>query len=352
MMQRLKTIGIACLVLALLGAFIYSPHAGQDPALKKQKLWTVLHSLGAPYPDYYTEDLLDTAYIRRGKEIFHQGRTTTLNGQRSSYQSIHYTCSSCHNDQIEDPDLRKSDPDARLQLAKKDSIPFLQGTTMYGSVNRSSWYNGDYDKKYGDLVKPARKDIRGAIRLCATECAQGRKLKDWEMTSLLAYFWNIQYTLKDLKLDPATLTLLAGAQQLSTKEKAKLQESLQAHYLNYSPATFSEVPKSKWEGYPVEGKLEDGKAIYRLSCMHCHEAKQAEASNYLVLDYSQLSFQYLKKHLARNNGKSIYTMIRKGTYAQYGHEPYMPHYPLERMSNQQVESLRLYIEQMAEGKQP
>ncbi|RMF22347.1 MAG: cytochrome c, partial [Bacteroidetes bacterium] len=37
-----------------------------------------------------------------------------------------------------------------------------------------------------------------------------------------------------------------------------------------------------------------------------------------------------------------------GTYAIPGHKPYMPHYPLERMSKQQVEDLRAYIEQQCE----
>jgi len=75
-------------------------------------------------------------------------------------------------------------PEARLTYTAERGLPFLQGTTMYGAVSRETYYNGDYDKKYGELVKPARHDIRGAIQLCAVECAQGRALKDWELESI------------------------------------------------------------------------------------------------------------------------------------------------------------------------
>ena len=39
---------------------------------------------------------------------------------------------------------------------------------MYGTVNKVSWYNGDYFKKYGALVKPANQSLKEAIHLCAT----------------------------------------------------------------------------------------------------------------------------------------------------------------------------------------
>ena len=92
-------------------------------------------------------------------------------------QSKHFVCTSCHNIQKEDPDLSIADPQARLEYARDMELPYLPGTTLYGAVNRTSFYNGDYEKKYGDLVKPARNNLREAIQLCAVECSQGRALR-------------------------------------------------------------------------------------------------------------------------------------------------------------------------------
>ncbi len=44
---------------------------------------------------------------------------------------------------------------------------------------------------------------------------------------------------------------------------------------------------------------------------------------------------------------SIYHIIREGTYSEAGHKEYMPLYPLEKLSHQQVEDLRAYIEKEA-----
>ena len=55
------------------------------------------------------------------------------------------------------------------------SMIFLscRGTTFYGITNRETWYNDDYYKKYGDLVKPANENLVEAVQLCAMECSQG-----------------------------------------------------------------------------------------------------------------------------------------------------------------------------------
>ena len=48
--------------------------------------------------------------------------------------------------------------------------------------------------------------------------------------------------------------------------------------------------------------------------------------------------------ITKDSHFSLYQIIAYGTYAIPGHKPYMPHYPLERMSKQQVEDLRAYVE--------
>ena len=90
--------------------------------------------------------------------------------------------------------------------------------------------------------------------------------------------------------------------------------------------------------------MERGKALYELSCLHCHQG--GGVSGY-VLDRKRLSFKHLRNNITKDSHFSLYQIIRYGTYALPGHRPYMPHYPLERMSNQQVEDLRAYIEQEA-----
>ena len=79
-----------------------------------------------------------------------------------SFISKYYVCTTCHNLEIEDPDLRVSDPETRLTFAKENDLPFLQGSTFKGIVNRESWYNDDYVKKYGDeKIEIAHKDFTG-----------------------------------------------------------------------------------------------------------------------------------------------------------------------------------------------
>lgn len=131
------------------------------------------------------------ASVGRGREIVTKGFTRSASGRKTSRISKHFVCTSCHNIQREDPDLSVIDPQARLEYTNDIGIPFLQGSPFYGIVNRDSFYNDDYYKKYGDLVFAARDDLRQSIQLCSTECSQGRKMKKWELESVLMYMWTL-----------------------------------------------------------------------------------------------------------------------------------------------------------------
>jgi len=111
--------------------------------------------------------------IELGKRLFHDGFSLTRNGRRAKRLSKHFVCTSCHNVEKEFSSALENDPQERLNYALQNDLPFLQGTSMYGAINRTTYYNGDYYKKYGDLVYPAQKDLKEAIQLCAIECAQG-----------------------------------------------------------------------------------------------------------------------------------------------------------------------------------
>jgi mono/diheme cytochrome c family protein len=51
----------------------------------------------------------------------------------------------------------------------------------------------------------------------------------------------------------------------------------------------------------------------------------------------------LKKKLYNKNRFSIYEIVRKGTYSMPGAVPYVPDYPKEKLSDQQIEDLVNYI---------
>ncbi|MEZ4826537.1 MAG: cytochrome c [Bacteroidia bacterium] len=305
----------------------------------------VLETLGESAPAHRLpgESAQALMIIKQGEDIVKRGRTIGPNGKLSPYVSKYFICTNCHNIEQEDPDLTSRDPELRLIYVREKNIPFLQGTTFDGIVNRESWYNDDYVKKYGDLVKPAHEDLREAIQLCAVQCSQGRPLESWEMRAVLAYFWSLQFTLGDLQLsDHEMAQLRAGSSNMA--HYASLRTLIRSKYLQTSPAHFADAPPDKDKGYGLEGDPEKGKALYELSCLHCHNANGV--SEY-VLDHSEMSFRNLEKKIPKDSHYSLYQIVRYGTWAQPGHRPYMPHYPLERMSNQQIEDLRAYVEQMS-----
>lgn len=304
----------------------------------------VLNALGVNLPAERPSNM-NKEMVQKGKALIHKGRAENPDRKMGAYISKYYDCTSCHNTVVEDPDLSESNPEDRLAYARKNNIPFLQGTTLKGVVNRESWYNGDYEKKYGDLVKDARNSLKGAIHLCATVCAQGRELKNWEMDAILAYLWSIEYTLGDLGFTGKEIKPLEKQAGTSGKNKEVIKK-IKGRYLQASPATFSDPPENKQTGYKHEGNPEKGEAIYRQSCQHCHFP---DGVSDLVLDTDRLTMKKLLRNKDKENEKSFYHIIRHGTEAYPGHRPYMPLYPQERMSNRQVEHLRAFIEKKAGG---
>lgn len=300
-------------------------------------LYDVLRSLGAPE----RADIMVRPVPGASAEA---GRKLVLEGIRpkGGQQSPHFKCTSCHNVVKEDPILTDSDPVNRLAYARKNSLPFLPGTTLWGAVNRESYYNGDYEKKYGDLVKNARHDLRGAIQLCATECAQGEELNEVEMESVVAYLHTIGLKLQDLP-ESAPSEVVINAAIEAKGDNSGLITSLRTNYLLASPATFVYPPKDRKAGFPVTGNrdLEGGKAIYQLACLHCHEDQRY---SFFELAENQFHYDFMAKHFPRYTRYSTYQVSRYGTSPIPGKRAYMPHYTKERMSDGQIEDLRAYLE--------
>jgi mono/diheme cytochrome c family protein len=328
------------LFIVIVGAFV-SPKKHEMPWNDETPVSKILRDHGDPMPLHYS-DVFTAEEVKRGEEIITKGFTTDPDGKTSTRISKYFKCTHCHNIVIEDPDIKISDPERRLTYAVSKDIPFLPATTFYGVVNRKSWYNGDYVKKYGALVQPARDTLVNAIQLCATECSQGRKMSDWEIKSVLAYFYSIEYKIKDLNLTPGDWKLIHDASHTrSSDDYAKVVAMLKSKFLNASPATFANPYDKTDRVFGEGGNALNGEKIYKYTCQWCHRANGGVTN--FTIDDEKITFRFLKKKLKKNSKFSVYYMIRKGTYAVPGHRPYMPNFSLERLSKQQLEDLVAFI---------
>ncbi|NJK82889.1 MAG: hypothetical protein HC912_02810 [Saprospiraceae bacterium] len=191
------------------------------------------------------------------------------------------------------------------------------------------------------MVKAARNNIREAIQLCAVECAQGRRLEDWEVESILAYLWTIGLKISDLNVSAEELKRINEAINNASKNE-ELIAILKSKYRQGMPATFAAPPEDRQQGFTaLQGNPENGRKIYDLGCKHCHEGMRY---SFFELDDAQNTFQFLDRHLPRYTRYSMYQVTRYGTPPLPGKGAYMPQYTLEKMNNQQVEDLRAYIE--------
>lgn len=333
---------ILALIIAVVIGLGFTKDTKLPPFSVEDSLSEILVKLGdSPRLNKYPRKQVNGVSAQVGESIVKNGFSAKPNGDHSKQQSKHFVCTSCHNVVKEDPELAFLDPQERLIYAKEKGIPFLQGTTLYGAVNRENYYNGDYEKKYGELVEPARNDIRNAIQLCATECAQGRALEDWELESILAYLWTIDIKMGDLGLAGEEVDFINSVLQGQDDSRSEAIELLEDKYAKSSPATFTYPPDDRKKGYGLVGDPANGELIYELSCMHCHNKQRY---SYLHLDKHSLSLHHLKRYISGYTRHSIYQVIRWGVPSKSGKRSYMPQYTQERLSDQMVEDLRAYLE--------
>ena len=154
-----------------------------------------------------------------------------------------------------------------------------------------------------------------------------------------------ELTLDDLVLNDNEAQLLQGAIESGGEAMSAIQ-IIESKYLKGSPAHFLE-PKEREKGEQtnVVGDPERGQQVYDSSCKHCHYRNKY---SYLNLDDSELTFDWLSKKADTYSRYSIYQVIRYGTYSLHGKNSYMPRYPKEKMSDQQIEDLKAYLDLMAE----
>ncbi len=342
----MKTLAFFTTIAFSIFLFSNAPQRHTTSVEPERSVAEVLVQLGDEPLPHQPDLSVEGASAEKGEQLVLTGFAKNPKGSETTKQSAHFVCTSCHNIQREEPDLSTTDAQVRLEYAQENGLPFLQGSPLYGVVNRSSYYNGDYDKKYGDLVEKARNNLREAIQLCATECAQGRALEPWEMESILAYLWTIDLKMKDLILSDNDYAAINNALANNAKQQAAI-DLIKSRYMDHSPATFVTPPDDRQAGFEdITGDPANGKLIYELSCLHCHEDQRY---SFFELDNSQLTFQHLAKHFPRYTRYSVYQVSRWGTSPVPGKKAYMPQYTLEKMTKQQLEDLRAYVEQQARG---
>lgn len=329
---------IAFIPLALILVLSFNVPESFDP---DKELTQVLRELGEEPPLHWIENV-DPRLAAAGEGIVKEGHGHWPDGSSSSRQSKHFVCTDCHNTVREDPVLAKPDPEARAQMAFERGLPFLQGSTFWGMVNRETWYNDDYYKKYGDLVTNARDTLENAIQLCATVCSQGRALNEREMDAVLHYLWSLQLKMGDLDMAAEDLEKL----EQDELDLAQKREVVKGYYAQASPARFVDAIEPGKRQYGLLGDASKGRVIYQQGCMHCHAPEKGTTS--LDLGDQVLDFRYLKSKLPSTGLKSVYEIVRQGTTPIAGYKPYMPHYTLDRMSDQQIEDLVAYIKQQAQ----
>lgn len=297
----------------------------------------LLASFGEARPEHGFEGSEDQ--VRMGRELVNQG-WTTRDGKRTRRTSPAFLCTHCHNTQREDPDLRRSDADTRLAWADEHDLPLLPGTTFWGMVNRTSWFNDDYVKKYGALVEPANASLVQAIQLCNAECSQGRILDGWEVEALVAYFWTLGITLGDLELSEADAELVARATLDDALHAAGIA-ALRGAFLSASPAHTVEPPHDREAGVGLVGDPARGQSVYERGCLHCHARP---GPGQVGFSQKKGAIKDLYDERLGSTDRKLYNAIRHGT-RPYGVPPaYMPFYTQERMSEQQVADLVAYFE--------
>jgi mono/diheme cytochrome c family protein len=306
-----------------------------------------------------------------GKELFINGQVKKPpTGSRPSKPiSKYFKCASCHNYEREDPDLTIQDPEARFEWIEKtgSKIYLLQGATMWGVVNRETFYP-DYYGIYHHLCVPKGKkppstpcgpllkvcgpgcrtmdsdSLEDAVQVCSAYCSAGRYLKEWELYALLAFFWDQEIRLKDLDLSPeqaahikAVLTSSSPDSQyaktlrslLASKYAKKADNTFRGNFKTTRYTRHGHIVVEYEDGTKYTGDSGRGERLWKLSCARCHGTKNLPQK---------------ATHFTKDLGK-FHKMLAKGT--RHRDEPYMPNFTLERLSRQQAADILLYLRQIA-----
>lgn len=330
-------LGLIGMVIML--AFI-RPISNTSMDLDKLSTGEVLIALGdTAIMKHLPDTTIAKVSAERGKQLVVDGQASKPGWGVTARISPYFECTSCHNLEAETASLTSLDPEERLEYTTQNGLPYLQGSPLFGLVSRLHFYNGDYQKKYGDLAKKAYSDIREAIQLCATECSQGRLLDKWELESVLAYFWTIDIPFSRLEMSEDEIRSVRQALEDPSLANNAIQ-TIQSKYITAYPATFIDPPPDRKKGNPYEGDMAKGELLYINSCLHCHADKRYSLYE---LDTSYMSLNQLARRMPTYHEESLYQVARYGTSPLRGKGAYMPNYTKEKLSRRQMADLRAYI---------
>ena len=296
-----------------------------------------LIEIGEEPPLHYIP-VADQDSARMGKELVYYGKLLDGSNKRISK---YFFCTDCHNQVKESEDPSDESPEAVLRYGIENKVPFLPAATFYGMYNKRHWYNGDYAKKYGDLVGNTRDTLYNAIQLCATQCSQGREMEEWEIRCVMHYYKTLELQVSDLVFSKDEIDQFSKA---LVNDKEYAQKLIHQKYNEINDAHFgtSEIPVI--EDY--QPSMENGAYIYEYGCLHCH-APEKEITNF-DLSMDKLSYKFLANKKDKYNHYSISHITRYGTYAISGRKQYMPQYSMENMSDKQMLDLIYFVETKAE----
>jgi mono/diheme cytochrome c family protein len=300
----------------------------------------VLSNLGSKKYNHSISKL-DMEKAELGRQLIFNGKT-----KKGKLISIHFVCTDCHNLVKETENPADLSPDSRLKYAIEKNLNYLPGSTLWGIYNRKSWYNDDYIKKYGDLIKNAKDSLENAVQVCAKYCSSGRFVEKWELEAMMHYFKKNELKIKDIPLNQNDKKSILYWQKLNEKEKIELKNKIESSFTTAFPATFLETMPRDNRKYGEGANAENGEQLFQRSCLSCHANKRV---TYLNLNKDKLTAKFFIKHLKGYNDNTLYQIIRYGTYQKAARKQYMPHYTKEKMSDQQIEDIVAYIKKLAKS---
>lgn len=332
---------IAAAICFILLAFNVLPDTKTE-TLTDTTLESVLLALGDTKTKHHL-DQLDPKLAAQGEELVKKGKLQ--NGLLGSKLiSPYFVCTDCHSLGREAKDGVVNSPAERLNFAMENKVAYLPGSTFWGIYNRSSWYKGDYVKKYGQLIDKAKDDLKESIQVCAKYCSAGRFLEDWEVESILHYFKTLELKMTDLDLSQKDQQKLDKINALDNQEKKALLGLIKSKYSQGEGATFLPTMPREQRKYGEGGNVVNGQYLYEKSCMYCHY--QGRVTNFKI-DKDILTARLFERNLTEYNDESIYQIVRYGTYSRPGRNQYMPLYTEEKLSDDQINDIVAYIKQLA-----
>lgn len=321
MLDKTKLARISAAIFIVSSLFLFSFYAESDISLAQE-----MQKLGMETPSWLNIEYSQSE-INKGQQLVEEGSLGGLSKRISPF----FVCTDCHSPVRDVANYTQSLPEENANYAKQNNLPYLPAASFYGMINKTEFYAGDYEKKYGFLAIKARNSLDNAIQLCSQECSQGRKLTPAELGYVKAYLKSKELLLSDLFKNTA-----------DNKRYKALSKRDKAGYINqnFTPKSNNTFVTTNLNDLNnLEGNVQNGAYLLKFACMKCH---QNERISYYEIADTKLSKNNLLKKL-NNKENELLSIIRYGTQPLPGNKAYMPVFTQEKLSNQQIADLIAYL---------